>query len=330
VKAGGDTMKKQFFNYILVFMFLTCFVFKAEAQNIQAEAKLQQYTIRIGDQTKLFLSVHQPVKERVNFPKLTDTITGKVQIVSVNKPDTTVDKNDPKNITVINSYTITSFDAGTYTIPSFALGTTGGVVKTNELTLQVETVKVDTTKAIYDIKQPLAVTYTFFDWLRDNWYWVALCLLGILAIAGLIWYFRKRPKKEVIEEKAKPGLPPHIIALNKLKELQNKKLWQEGKIKDYHSELTDILREYLEKRYRIKTHEKTTDEILTGLRYLDISDENKNVLRQILTLADLVKFAKEKPLPAENEQSINDTTNFVLNTQKAELTESTEGSNAHV
>src|SRR5260221_11581355 len=182
-------MKKQFFNYILVFMFLTCFVFKAGAQNIQAEPKLQQYTIRIGDQTKLFLSVHQPVKERVNFPKLTDTITGKVQIVSVNKLDTTVDKNDPKNITVIQSYTITSFDAGTYTIPSFAFGTTGGVVKTNELTLQVETVKVDTTKAIYDIKQPLAVTYTFFDWLRDNWYWVALGLLGILVIVGLIWYF---------------------------------------------------------------------------------------------------------------------------------------------
>ena len=253
-----------------------------------------------------------------------------MQIVSVNKPDTTVDKNDPKNITVIQSYTITSFDAGTYTIPSFAFGTKGGVIKTNELTLQVETVKVDTTKAIYDIKQPLAVTYTFFDWLRDNWYWVALGLLGVLVIAGLIWYFRKRPKKEVIIEKPKPGVPPHIVALNKLKELQNKKLWQQGEVKQYYSELSDVLREYIEKRYVVKTHEKTTDEIFEGLTRAAITQENKNILRQILTISDLVKFAKEKPLPPENEQNINNAIDFVLNTQQAELTESAEGSNAHV
>ena len=85
-------MKNRFFNYILAFVFLIGVNYKADAQNIQAEAKLQQYTIRIGDQTKLFLSVHQPAKAHVNFPKLTDTITGKVQVVSINKPDTTYDQ----------------------------------------------------------------------------------------------------------------------------------------------------------------------------------------------------------------------------------------------
>ena len=78
--------------------------------------------------------------------------------------------------TITQSYTITCFDAGTYTIPGFAIGTNNGALKTNELTLQVQTVKVDTTKAIYDIKQPLVVSYSFFDWLEDNW------LLGWLAI----------------------------------------------------------------------------------------------------------------------------------------------------
>ena len=81
-------MKKKSFYYILASMlFLTGICFKTKAQNIQVEAKLQQYTIRIGDQTKLFLSAHQPVKEHVNFPKLADTITGKVQVVSAGKPD---------------------------------------------------------------------------------------------------------------------------------------------------------------------------------------------------------------------------------------------------
>lgn len=323
-------MKNRFFKYILAFAFLTCFYFRAGAQSIRVEATLQQYTIRIGDQTKLFLSVHQPAKEHVNFPKLTDTVVGKVQVVNIGKPDTTVDKSDAKNITVIQSYTITSFDAGTYSLPPFSLGTTGGVLKTNGLTLHVETVKVDTTKAIYDIKQPLAVNYTLFDWLRDNWYWVALPLLGILLIAGLIWYYRKQPKKEVMVEAVKPGLPPHIVAINKLKELREKKLWQQDEVKQYYIELSDVLREYLEKRYLVKTHEKTTDEIFAALKYIGIDRENKNMLQKILMLADLAKFAKEKPLPAENEQSIENAIVFVLNTRPVELAGSAEGGIDHV
>ncbi|HEY4327636.1 MAG TPA: hypothetical protein VGN20_26875 [Mucilaginibacter sp.] len=323
-------MKKQFFNYILAFMLLIGFADIARAQNIQVEAKLQQYTIRIGDQTKLFLSIHQPAKEHVNFPKLGDTVVSKVQVVSTGKPDTTTDKNDPKNITVIQGYTITSFDAGTYTIPPFAIGTSTGVLKTNELTLQVATVKVDTTKAIYDIKQPLAVSYTFLDWVKDNWYWIVIGVVALAAIGGLIWYYRNKPKKEVKIEAPKPKVAPHIVALNQLKELQDKKLWQQGEVKQFYIELTDVLREYLEKRYLVKAHEQTTDEILSGLRRKHLDDDDKNMLNKILVLADLVKFAKEKPLPAENEQSINNAIYFVERTRQQEQMESTEGGNTNV
>ena len=324
-------MKKQFFTFILVpLVLLSGFCLKARAQNIQVVAKIDQTTIRIGDQTKLHLSVHQPAKEHINFPKLADTVVGKVQIVGTNKPDTTVNKNDPKNITVNQSYTITCFDAGTYTIPSLAFGTSGGVLKTNDLTLQVVTVKVDTTKAIYDIKQPLTVSYTFFDWLRDNWYWVVLPLVGVLFIIWLVRYLKNRPAKQPVIEVIKPGLPPSDIALNRLKELRDKKLWQQDKVKQYHSDLTDIIRDYLEKRYLIKTHEKTTGEIFAGLKYLDITVENKNMLRQILVLADLVKFAKEKPLPADNEQSMDNAINFVLKTQLADQSVNEEGGSEHV
>lgn len=325
-------MKKQFFNYILAFvLFLTCFCLKASAQNVQAEAKIDQTTIRIGDQTKLHLVVHKPAGVHVNFPKLADTLTGKVQIVGAGKPDTTTDKIDPKNITIDQSYTITGFDAGTYTIPPFTIGTSGGTLKTNELTLQVATVKVDTTKGIYDIKQPLVVSYTFLDWLKDNWYLVALPLLAILFIIWLIRYLRKRPKKESVVEIVRQNvLPPHQVALSKLKELRDKKLWQQDAVKQYHSELSDIIREYMEKRYGIKAHEKTTDEIFAGLKYTDITQENKNLLSQILRLADLVKFAKERPLPPDNEQSMDNAINFVLKTQQVEVPVGAEGGSSHV
>jgi len=325
-------MKKQFFIYILIsLLFLTAFCLTAGAQNVQVEAKIDQTTIRIGDQTKLHLIVHQPAGTHVNFPKLADTLTGKVQIVGAGKPDTAADKNDSKNLTIDQSYTITGFDAGTYTIPSYTFGTSGGALKTNELTLQVATVKVDTTKGIYDIKQPLAVSYTFFDWLKDNWYLVALPLLAILFVIWLIYYLKKRPKKEpVIEIVRQPVLPPNQVALSKLKELRDKKLWQQGEVKQYHSELTDIIREYMEKRYGIKAHEKTTDEIFAGLKYLDITEENKNLLWQMLKLADLVKFAKEKPLPPDNEQSMDNAISFVMKTQRVETPVNVEGGSKDV
>jgi hypothetical protein len=195
----------------------------------------------------------------------------------------------------------------------------------------VQTVQVDTTKAIYDIKQPLAVSYTFWDWIKDHWIWVALGLVVIIAIIGVIWYLKKRPKTVTIIKEIKPDVPPHIIALGKLQQLRDKKLYQHDAVKQYHSELSDIVREYLEKRYVIKTHEKTTDEIFAALKYMDIANEYRVKLNQVLILADLVKFAKEKPLPVDNELSMENALAFVLKTQEAvEIPINTEGGSERV
>jgi len=323
-------MRNRFFIIVLALLCLTCFSYKTNAQAIQAEAKLQQYTIRIGDQTKLFISVRQPAKAHISFPKLSDTIVSKVQVVSINKPDTSFDQTDRNAITVTQSYTITSFDAGSYTMPAFSIGSESGVVHTNPLTLQVETVKVDTTKAIYDIKQPLAVSYTWLDWLHDNWYWIVLPLLVIAGIIGFVIYMRKRPKPVPVVKVAAPVIRPDIEAINKLKELRDKKLWQQDQVKAYHIELSDIIREYLEKRYIIKTYEKTTDEILAGLKRMDINEANREKLKQILVLADLVKFAKEKPLPVENENSLDTAIDFVTGTRQADKPLNPEGGSASV
>jgi hypothetical protein len=321
---------RRSFNFIGVLLLcLCCFYHRAAAQSL-AEAKVDSSHIRIGEQTKFRILVHQPVKERINFPQLKDSLTGKVQIVSVGKRDTVMDQNDKNRLLVTQSYTVTSFDEGTYTIPAFPLGSSEGTLKTNEVILQVQTVKVDTTKGIYDIKQPLAVSYTWLDWLRDHWIWVVIPLVVILAIIGLIIYLKKRPKKAITAPVVKTYLPPHTIALNKLQELRAKKLWQQGEFKVYYSDLSDILRDYLEVRYVIKTQEKTTDEILDGIRHLDITDQNKNLLRQILKLADLVKFAKEKPVPAENELSIDNAISFITNTQQVFTPQpTTEGGSAN-
>jgi hypothetical protein len=308
-------MIKNFKSYLLVFMVCcSCFCLEATAQDIQAVAKLDQRAIRIGDQTKLHLSVYQRTKQTVTFPAVTDTLGSSIQVISSSKQDTIPDQNDPEKITVTKSFVITSFDAGTYKIPAFIFTAKEGELKSNELTLLVQSVKVDTTKSIYDIKEPLKVSYTFVDWIKDNWQWIVLPLLGAILLVWLAYSYFKRRKNKPVTEPGKPVMPADAIALRQLAELHDKKLWQQELIKEYYSELSDVLREYLEKRYHIKTHEKTTDEIFAGLSNVEISAENKNTLKGLLVTADLVKFAKEKPSATENEQSMADAVFFVSNT----------------
>jgi hypothetical protein len=309
-------MIKRFFKYVLFLnLLLTAFAYKSSAQTVQAEAKLDRFAIKIGEQTQLHLIARFHANDKVEFPKLTDTISGKIQIVS-SKADTLFDKDDVSLKTIRQNYTITAFDSGDYVIPSYAFHTQAGDVNTQPLKLTVATVIVDTTKAAYDIKQPLAISYTFWDWLRDNWVWVVSVLAVALIIAGIIYYLKKRPKKVTVVEPPAPIVPPHIIALQKLTAINDKKLWQQEQTKQYHTELTDVIREYLESRYAIQAMEQTSDEIFASLRYMEISDENRNALRQVLILADLVKFAKEKPLPFENEQSMDNAVAFVKKTQQ--------------
>ena len=149
------------------------------------------------------------------------------------------------------------------------------------------------------------------DWLRDNAIKVLLGLLLVIVLIGIWYYFKKRKKPVPVVVEVKPLVPLHLQALNKLNALRDKKLWEQEEVKQYHSELTDIIREFLEKRYKIRAMEQTSDEIFSGIRHLEIAEENRNQLRQILMLADLVKFAKQKPLNADNEQSMANAIGFV-------------------
>lgn len=284
---------------------------------------MEQNTIRIGDQIRLHLSVIQEAKEQVKFPVLADSI-GKIQIVSTSKQDTIKDPANAGKITVTQSIVLTAFDAGVYPVPAFTFTAQSGVIQSNALSLDVQSVKVDTTKAIYDIKQPLAVSYTFMDWLKDNWQGVAAALVVVVVIGLAIWYFKKRPKAVEVIQPAAPPLPVHTIALNRLNELRDKKLWQRDEVKLYYSELSDVMRDYLEQRYRVKTQEKTTDEIFTGIKHLDIQPEQKNMLHQLLITSDLVKFAKEKPGATENELQLENAIAFILKTKEEERLQKTD------
>jgi hypothetical protein len=259
---------------------------------------------------------------KIQWPAIKDTIRKEIEIVSQSKIDTIIpDSTNPFQFVQTKTLFITSFDSGYWAIPPFKFSTNLDTNKlfTEPLLLSVATVSVDTTLAIKDLKPIYEENYTWIDWIKDNIYLVYGGLAAILIIISSIYFIRKQLRKpKPIIEIVKPKIPSHIIALEKLEKLKSENLWQEGKLKQYHSALTEIIREYIENRFNIQALEQTSEEILIGFRNVAIDEESRSKLKQLLILADLVKFAKEHPLPNENELSMQNSFDFVNGTKREE------------
>lgn len=286
-----------------------------QAQQMSVMASLDTNKILIGEQTKLKLSATTAPDYKMVWPILKDSIF-KIEIVTAGKLDTSYSA-DKKFITYAQSFTITCFDSGFKAIPPFQFGyqvgtdTTKQFMASEAMLLQVAGLVVDTTKAIKEIKPPLEIPFSIIDFVKEYWPYI----VGVLAIIGiLLWWFvlRKKSVVEAPKEKPTPTRPADVIALEQLSVLEKKKLWQEGSYKLYHSELSDILRTYIEHRYNIMAMELTTDETLQGLKKLAPTEKEK--LTQLLVLADLVKFAKAQPIHFENELSLKNAFEFVRQT----------------
>ena len=289
----------------------------AFGQGYKASADLYPGTILIGDQVNLNLSFSFPAGTEVVWPSIKDTILGNIQVINRAKVDTAWSA-DKKNLQLTQKLRLTCFDSGFYTIPPILFyyrnlpDTTIRFEQTEIQILTVHTLVVDTTLAIKPIKGPVKIPFSILEYLP----WIFAGML-FLAIAGfLIFYLIRRRKGEPIFL-LRPGVKyqPHEWALMELEKLRVKKLWQAGKMKEYHTELTDILRKYIENRFHLMTMESTTGEILEDLEdKTSIQKEYRKTLGKILVMADLVKFAKYLPLPEDNEQSMEYAVDFINKT----------------
>lgn len=286
----------------------------ANAQNPEFKASFDTATIIIGQQVDLNLNFTAPKDAKVSWPDLKDSLTSNIDIVRKSAIDTVLTES-------LRSYhqriTITSFDSGDYTIPPLTVSykladdTAFQFALSQSIAFKVQTMQVDTTHAIKDIKGPMEAPLTFAEILP--WLLAALALAIIITL--LVYYLRKRKNNQpFISLPRKPKIPPYQIALESLGTLKSKKLWQGGRMKEYHSELTDIIRLYIENQLGITAVEMTTDDILDAFNENHNNDKLFNRLKQLLTTADLAKFAKAEPLPAENELSMENAMGFVNET----------------
>ena len=309
------------------------------AQEAYVDAKLDTTDILIGDQIKLHINFSIPLDYRVIWPFYKDTLAAGIEIISQTPVDTVISEKD-KLVNMMQSLTITAFDSGSYYIPPVRIlyqpidDTSFREVSSIPMYLKVHTMDVDTAQAIKAIKAPIGAPLTFAEILP--WLLVALAAAAVIFLA--IYIIRRRKNKQpIFQLRPKPVLPPYIVAINGLEALKKKKLWQAGLTKDFYTELTDILRIYIEGRYGVQAVEMTTDEIMDGMKNTDAGSRSIEKLGKTLVLADLVKFAKEQPLPGDNDNSLSYGMDFVNetrphdeppaekeNTENKEVTEITE------
>lgn len=207
---------------------------------------------------------------------------------------------------------VVAFDTGYIKLPplelTFETNLGRDTTYSNDLVLEVSGITIDST-GLAPIKPILREPFKF----RDAMPYVVALVVGLLLI-GLIFLRKKKtvPEPTIVEI----PIPPDEIALTDLEKLRGKKLWQQGKIKDYQSELTHIIRAYIEARFAIPALESTTSEIL---QFPVVRQLNENLLQdldQILNIADLIKFAKAQPDVGVHEQFMQKAEHFVLTTRK--------------
>ena len=296
---------KRTLLYIIIF-FLISHV--AAQQNLSVRADKQQY--EIGDYIQITITLNGNKSIQYFWPE-SDALSS-FDLISEKPIDTVV---SGQNITLTKELLISIYEAGTVYYPQVIIpyhipnDTSTYTLVSDSVQLQISGIEVDTTQGIKPITDVLDVSVR-----KNIWPWVAL-IIGLLVIVGfLIWYFkfRKAPKQQVVNQVQE--LPLHTRYLVRLQSLEEKKLWQQDQRKLYYSELTDILRQYLEDRFGISALEHTSEEILQQAgRHHEVRSFVADI-RYVLELADMAKFAKSHPIADENIRAMQLVRSFVEQT----------------
>lgn len=274
-----------------------------QAQPTTVSATMDSTILLVGEQTRLTFTVAQMRDRQVCAPVFSDTIVSGLEIVERLPLDTQLA--DDGLLLVSQSYVLTSFDSALYFIDAQPFVDGADTLYSNPLSLKVVSIPVDTAQhAIADIKSVYAPP---FDW--PLFWLIVLITLGVVALAVIGFFVYRYVKRHAAPsaEVAEPQdlRPAHEIALERLDVIKAEKLWQQNRAKEYHTQLTDVVRDYIARRFGICAVEQTSAEILAGIQ--PALSGQKTVyadLKTLLTTSDLVKFAKYKPLVSEDEKSL--------------------------
>ena len=283
------------------------------ASQVTVSARIDSTSMLIGQQTRLHLQTVKEAGDNVAFPLLKDTITEGLEVVALLKPDT--QRLSSGQLQITEDVIVTGFDSALVLIPPFTFFVNGDSMQTEPLSIKINTVEVDTLKN--DIKDIRPVYSMPIEWGRIILY----VLLALALIAGGYFayrYWKNRRKGAVVKDEEEVPVDPYTYAIDNLNRIKSEKVWQQGKVKEFYTDVTDVLRQYLQYRYRIDAMEMTSEQIVEAFsRSSEGKDGESTVLiRKILELSDLVKFAKWTPTFNEHEIALSEAYDFVEHTKQ--------------
>lgn len=283
-------------------------------QLISVQSLLERDSLMIGEQINYTLKIDAEKDLELKLPLIRDTLSGTLEVISQLGSDTIASGD---RIVVEQHYLITGFESGSQLLPSqeviYRRGAIFDTARSMPLIVNLYDPVVDTSQQIKPIKPPINTPLSFKEILP----WAAAGL-GVLLLIGLsAWfltrYLRRKQDPEAFLQKIQE--PAHVIAFRELDKLKEEKIWTRGEVKQYYTRLTEITRQYLERQYEIPAMESTTDEILHAFKRANPEDNMLDeILQGLLELADLVKFAREDPLPVDNQTNLNNAYIFVQKT----------------
>lgn len=294
------------------------------AQSIKAELDSSQITMGYQTAIRFDIVAHQGATAEVFVDKT--QIPPEIDIIDWVYGDTT----DLGNglVEMKRALVIQSFDSGVYTIPPFLMlaGPTD-TLRTQAFTLKVNPIDVSHMEDINPIADAVGFETKWYDWLPD-WltdYWQLYLAAILLIAAGICGYLIYTKKVEVPLLPKKKPIPPYQLAMQRLTALKDENLWQSGQEKEYYTRLIDILRDYLQGRFGINAMEMTSQQITRVLQENEETRLSNSRMKRILEIADMVKFAKVRPLPDDNFRAFSEATQFVEETKPVELPEPSIG-----
>ncbi len=314
----------------------------ATATDVSAQrsvkAELDSNVIEIASQARLTITASTKPGSKVSQPDFKNNqIVPTLEVVSTPKPDTIVGMN--QEITYKFHYLITSFEDSAYTIPRIAVVINGDSVFTEPLNITFTllqgidstfTSSIDTTRIIkiFDIKDVKDAPWTFAEfWARFGNIILILLLVALVASAATYVIIRRRRNKPIIPF-SKPKEPAEKVAIRRLNQLKDKRLCESGKVKEYYTDLTEIIKTYISDRFGYSVMESTSAETLVALKGFVGGDAPAfKDLKSIFDVADFVKFAKMQPLPDENDRCMRLAYDIVETTMPQQAAEDENAAN---
>ena len=279
---------------------------------IVVSASIDSTVLMIGDQTAMHVEVTHDPSEQVMLPAWDQMLQDGIEIVEKSKVDTTTLPDG--RIRLQQNLQLTSFNDSLFSIePLVAVSAEDSFWAAPMALNVIQPFEVDSALAITDIKDIEKAPIWWWGIIR----WVLLAIGCLLLAVGIYylwrWYQRNRKPEE---EPVNPELlrPADEVALEKLDAIKAQKIWKDGKVKEYQTDLTDVVREYIGRRFDVQSTEKTSDETLRAMKPL-IEKDLYSKLSKMLQLADLVKFAKWHTTPDENESALTTAYEFVNETK---------------